>query len=1267
LVLLCASAGALALVSAPALAAVKHQFLSSFDGHETPAGGFLPSSFDELHIAVDDSGSASAGEVYVADRTAKAIDKFSSGPGSSYLCQITGAGSSTASLSECDSSSLGSPTGPFETPTDVAVDPATGDVYVREANSSVIEKFNPAGAYVSEIAGLSSPEAFAIDRATGDVYISVVASGQVRIIQKFDPSTSELTTFATGTPEGPLNGVTGVAVDNSAGPSAGDVYVGEANGVNPRVDKFNPAGEYQSHLSATPSGPFQPGQISLAVDPSSGDLYVADEGGAFSGEANGVVDQFDASGGFLGQLSGSQTTSGSIRPSSVAVAASGEVYVTDQEHSIVDVFGPGEVIPDVVTGAATEVQPTTVTLEGSVNPDGVQLSDCRFEYGTDAFYGQSAPCVPAAGLIAADSVAHAVTAHVTGLEAGVTYHYRLAAVNANGPNYGQDATFSTLPPPSIDSAVATGVTVRSADLTAKIDPNGYDTAYRFEWGASTAYGTSVPVPDEDIGAGTSDVATSHHIVGLSPGTTYHWRVVATNANGTRTGADHTFVYDTTGGGLPDNRAYEMVSPPQKNGALLGDVVIFGYPPLASEAGSRVITTSIQCFGGAVSCIGTRDSAIGSSYSFERTSGGWVTTALAPSAARLRASASFSYDADSGMALFSGPTEPFGEEDIYVRLLDGSFADIGPETSPAAGPGTGLKNFQATADYSHVAWNANVGAWPFDETINLLTNKTAYEYVGTGNSQPFLLGVSGGQGSTDLISACGTDLPSGVGGMSADGRVVYFVARACSRGSGTNSKTGVPANELYARVDGERSDAHTVAISRRSPSDCTGLCQSSEPSDAGFVGASTDGSKVYFVSTQRLTDGATNGQENLYLYDFDSPAGHNLIDVSAGDTSGARPRVRGVTAISPDGSHVYFLARSVLTASANNQGQTARNGAENLYVFERDSAHPDGRIAFIEPDGAPHNFGNELGVGPYVSNVTPDGRFLVFTSKARLTADDTSVSGAEQVFRYDAQTGELIRISIGNNGFNDNGNRTTPSICQPTYCIEDAHTVPPFALPRRDPTMSNDGSYVFFQSPVGLTPQALDDVAIGKDIEGTTVYAQNVYEWHAGHVYLISDGRDVSENLGHSFSCGTDVSSVCLLGADASGSNVFFATADRLVPSDTDTQLDYYDARVCTAVSPCIKQAPPPLPPCLGEACHGTPAGTPLLPSAPSATFNGQGNLTASPGKVAAKKATGRKRARCARGRRRVRGRCLRAKAKRAKKASSTAGIVGRAKSHKGGK
>jgi hypothetical protein len=137
-----------------------------------------------------------------------------------------------------------------------------------------------------------------------------------------------------------------------------------------------------------------------------------------------------------------------------------------------------------------------------------------------------------------------------------------------------------------------------------------------------------------------------------------------------------------------------------------------------------------------------------------------------------------------------------------------------------------------------------------------------------------------------------------------------------------------------------------------------------------------------------------------------------------------------------------------------------------------------------------------------------------------------------------------------------------------------------------------------------------------------LYAENVYEWESGGagscpagrvsgcVFLISDGRDVGVTRGQGPGCQVG-SAVCLLGSDASGDNVFLATTDGLVASDTNTELDYYDARVCEAASPCV-EASASVAGCTGEECHGLPSGPPGVPAPPSSAFSGPGNVTPPP-------------------------------------------------------
>ncbi len=1148
------------------------EFVGTWAGANTPGASF---GEHEIHsVAADDA----SGDVYVADRSNSVVDVFEAS--GAYVCQITGAGSATTSASECDGSAPGTPHDAFGEPNGVAVDQATGDVYVSDSTNEVVDVFNSAGRYLSQITGASTPagsfsevRSMAVDDVSGDLLVA--DSGGV--VYVFDAATGAY-----------LETWSGSAVSNPPG---------------------------------APSGSFG-GSVSVAVNDASGDVYVSDSG-------DGVVDELESTGAYVGQITGVPGALSSFLPQGVAVGQStGEVYVYDAVGNAVDVFeGQQVVVPDVTTGAASEASAVGATLTGAVNPDGVLVSGCRFEYGPTTSYGQSAACMEVVGSGSGEVQVHAV---VAGLTPATTYHFRLVASNANGTSYGSDETVPTLPVPVIESAATKNVAAASADLTARINPEGYKTTYRFEWGTSTAYGTNVPAGE--IAAGAAGVSVTAHLVGLSTDTTYHWRVLATSQTGTSVSSDHTFVYETTGAGLPDGRAYEMVTPSVKNGALINTATL----PSISEDGSRVILTSLQCLAGAESCTAVLGRE-GQPYLFSRTSSGWMMAALAPAATRYAPSTAWLANADTGDALFSMATAPAFEDDWYTHEPGGSFEDVGPGNPPSAGrlgPRfiDSLVHPVATADLSHLVWMATaepVYLWPFDGTISDGGN-SVYEYAGAGNSQPVMVGVTGPAGSHDLVDACGTEISGSdekPGALSADGRTVFFTALSGGPGwgggcfgTGANAGTFVPVNELFARIEGSR----TASISERSPLECTAAtgCAGSPASKANFEGASEDGSKVFFTSTQRLTDSASEDNNprdtglgtgcdgttavngcNLYEYDFANPVGRNLLSASAGDSSGGGPRVQGVMALSADGSHVYFVARGVLTGVANDQGQIAQDGSENLYVFERDAAFPAGHVAFVA--SLPESDSGEWGSGPLHADVSPDGRFLVFTSHGRLTADDRSTSGGAQVFMYDAQTGALTRVSVGNDGFNDNGNAG----------VGNAYVVPPVNFAnqagpeRRDPTMSNDGSFVFFMSPIALTPGAIDDVRTDTTEQGEALYAQNVYEYHQGHVYLISDGRDVSSDS--LFACANDqgdLSSVCLIGTDATGANVFFTTADPLVAADTDTQLDFYDARICTAAEPCVASSAPSVASCQGEACHAAAGAEPVAPGAATVTFAGSGNL-----------------------------------------------------------
>ena len=661
------------------------------DGSATPAGSF-GSGGSFIEIAANDG----TGNLYVLDSAHEVVDVFDST--GNYLCQITGGQS--PSSSECNGVGSDTPSHGFSGPRGLAVNQVTGEVYVLDAGNGVVDIFSQTGAYVRQIPYAAIPEEGAFP--DGAQYVS------------------------------------GFAVSGFNG----DVYVGDT--LAGRIYTFDGTGNYASTWtgSGTPTS-LAPSETSIAVDDGSGDVYVT----TYYPQTFTYV--LGPNLGYITRFSHEYRV-----PFGTAVdQATHRVYVSDEgpesTPSVVDVFGPPLTIPDVTTGSASEIGATGATLNGTVDPDGLPVSECRFEYGPEENYGQSIPCVETVG---SGNGVVAVHAKIAGLAVGSTYHYRLIAGNANGSNPGAYEAFSTLPAPSIDSAIAANLTSSSVDLQARINPDGYDTRYYFEYGPTVSYGTRVPVSaeeDGDIGAGVGDVAVSAHITGLNANTTYHWRVVASNANGS-VGVGHTFVYDTTGAELPDKRAYELVSSPHKDASLLGDDFLFGPVPEISEDGARVMMIGIQCFANAESCTVIRDNHLGTPYESSRSSTSWQTTALSPPISQLSESGYISYEPDAGTALFEAPTEPHGEDDFYLRRADGTFADIGPVTPPADGATVLQSESLESADGSHFVLPSSP-TWPFDQTKGggkLIYAKSIYEYSGFENSQPFLVGVTGGLGSTD---------------------------------------------------------------------------------------------------------------------------------------------------------------------------------------------------------------------------------------------------------------------------------------------------------------------------------------------------------------------------------------------------------------------------------------------------------------------------------------------------------------------------------------
>ena len=192
--------------------------------------------------------------------------------------------------------------------------------------------------------------------------------------------------------------------------------------------------------------------------------------------------------------------------------------------------------PTATTGQATSISQTGATLNGTVNPQGTDTS-YHFEYGTSNSYGTSTPTKDAG----AGSSDVAVSAPLTGLTPGTTYHFRLVATSAAGTSVGSDMTFATTPAPgspSVTTGPPTAISQTGATLGGTVNPRGSATKYHFEYGTTANYGKTTPL--QDAGAGGANVNVSVPVTGLQPVTTYHYRLIASNSAGTTQGSDRTF-------------------------------------------------------------------------------------------------------------------------------------------------------------------------------------------------------------------------------------------------------------------------------------------------------------------------------------------------------------------------------------------------------------------------------------------------------------------------------------------------------------------------------------------------------------------------------------------------------------------------------------------------------------------------------------------------------------------------------------------------------
>jgi DNA-binding beta-propeller fold protein YncE len=363
--------------------------------------------------------------------------------------------------------------------------------------------------------------------------------------------------------------------------------------------------------------------------------------------------------------------------------------------------------------------------------------------------------------------------------------------------------------------------------------------------------------------------------------------------------------------------------------------------------------------------------------------------------------------------------------------------------------------------------------------------------------------------------------------------------------------------------------------------------------ARYWGASADGSKVFFTSNAELTEDAYTGSagQGANLYEYDLATGQlNDLTGEATDSTGNGAAVQGVVQISEDGSYVYFVATGALKGEheedlRNASGAEPVEEGDNLYV-----SHEGGAPVFIATlaagDGSDWD---ERGVegGPEINTavVNPGGTRLAFLSTKELTGYDNRDANTgdpdAEIFLYEAGTGSPpVCASCNPTGARPVGPSSFASV----------EFVGEGSAQYRRRNLLEDGT-LFFDSSDALVPHASDG-------------RQNVYEYEEGHVYPISNVAGGGESF--------------FLDASPSGQDVFFGSANKLLPQDTGDNVDVWDARkdggfpFPTAAPPCTT----------AEACRAASPPTPsVFGTPPSATFSGPGNTTPAAATVTTKKKT----------------------------------------------
>jgi hypothetical protein len=1078
----------------------------------------------------------------------------------------------------------GSGAGDLSDPSGVAVSEATGDVYVVDKGNDRVEYFTSTGAYVGEFNG--SGLLLGEGRAAGSGF------GE--------------------TPTGQFEEPEGIAVDNSCSlhktlieetacresdPSAGDVYVVDAgHGV---VDKFSSTGAYVGQLTF--------GQLRGVAVNSTGELWVYSKE-EVSNFSDAAANEFIAS---------RRTFLGGVYPEKfspnhgLAVDSKDNLYenylkVKEAGATPVELIekfnSNGEGLEQAVdseesTAVAVELSSDDVYVDnvgtvGRFTPEGVlieRLGEGRLTHGVGVGVSSSSEIV-----YVADSSADVVEIYAP-----------------EEPSK-----------PSVVGESVVDVAGESATLQAEINPRGSSTLYHFEYGscatpstcASGPYEKSAPVPAGFAGSEFVVATVSPaHVQGLSSGTVYRYRVVAENEiKGkikTTDGPEQTFTTQVVGGELmlPDGRAWELVSPADKKGALIKPS-----QDMWAASDGRGIAYLVEGTPMGENPMGASGFGISQVLSMDG-SGGWRSVDInTPQSIPKTGESSgallfnggkygaFSQDLSSAV-VYPSIWTPLSSEALegtpYLRSnTNGSYV---PLMTPAnVPPGTKLVSEKKTnvgyttivaetPDLSHLVIDSPVVLTPeaVGGTSSALSSEAwgnLYEWVG-GRLQLVNILPNGEpvheKPKAQLAGTTQYEAGSAARVISTDGRRVAWTVGYPYEGSTIHSYSG-----LYVR---DMVEKRTVRVGGQF---------------AIYQTMSADGSRVFFL-------------ENGDLYEFDMDTGVQMdLTPNHGASEADAGVLEAVSDVSEDGSYVYFVAKGFLAPGAV-------SGGDNLYLLHEDGGEWSTRYVTTlssedENDWHKQRASNSgaTELKEVTSRVSPDGHYLAFMSDRSLTGYDNidAMSGQpdEEVYLYDALAGRVVCISCDPTGGRPVGEldhtigQSSNGLLVDSYGAWNgswlAGNIPAWTNDTYQSRYLSDSGRLFFNSIGPLVPQDTDGVADVYEYEpvgvgGCTAGSVTFSERSGGCVNLISSGTSSAESA--------------FIDASENGDDAFFITSNKLVAEDYDTAYDVYDAHACSASTPCVT-APESPPPCTsGDSCKAAPSPQPeIFGPAPSATFSGAGNV-----------------------------------------------------------